>query len=215
MSWSCWDYSVCVFQWAHVLLWRRQREDVGDPGPAATCWTRVCRWDTLTASGLSLNVAQVHQGNGKERNFRAIFFGIIFRWLQAVWVSSLCPSGFFGMWTFSRSNKQTGPPSKKVTEVPNIRMLELTGDLIGHSGAVQVRLHDRTNSFSSWRHSSVLTISSARVSDVCELRGERFGHVFGGSPADPVEGRREAVSPAQPGTVRKAGGERRTLTFNL
>lgn len=41
--------------------------------------------------------------------------------------------------------------------------------------------------------------SSARVSDVRELRGERFGHVFGGSPADPVEERRAAVSPAQPG----------------
>lgn len=47
-------------------------------------------------------------------------------------------SGFFGMWTFGRSNKQTGPPSKKVVDVPNIRTLELTGDLIGHSGAVQV-----------------------------------------------------------------------------
>lgn len=61
------------------------------------------------------------------------------KWLAPVWVSSLCPAGFFGMWTFSRSNKQTGPPTKKVTDVPNIRMLELTGDLIGHSGAVQVR----------------------------------------------------------------------------
>lgn len=42
------------------------------------------------------------------------------------------------MWTFGRPNKQAGPPSKKVSEVPNIRTLELTGDLIGHSGAVQV-----------------------------------------------------------------------------
>lgn len=42
------------------------------------------------------------------------------------------------MWSFGRSNKQSGPPSKKVIDIPNIRMLELTGDLIGHSGAVQV-----------------------------------------------------------------------------
>lgn len=47
-------------------------------------------------------------------------------------------SGFFGMWSFGRSNKQSGPPSKKVIDLPNIRMLELTGDLIGHSGAVQM-----------------------------------------------------------------------------
>uniref|UniRef100_A0AAX7TIJ6 WD repeat domain 41 n=1 Tax=Astatotilapia calliptera TaxID=8154 RepID=A0AAX7TIJ6_ASTCA len=47
-------------------------------------------------------------------------------------------SGFFGMWSFGRSNKQSGPPSKKVIDIPNIRMLELTGDLIGHSGAVQM-----------------------------------------------------------------------------
>lgn len=37
---------LSVFQWTHVVLWRRQREDVGDPGPAATCWTRLRRWDT-------------------------------------------------------------------------------------------------------------------------------------------------------------------------
>lgn len=79
------------------------------------------------------------------------------KWLAAVWVSSLCPAGFFGMWTFSRSNKQTGPPTKKVTDVPNIRMLELTGDLIGHSGAVQVRFTSY-ELFCSWCHSSVLTI---------------------------------------------------------
>jgi len=48
-------------------------------------------------------------------------------------------SGFFGMWNFGRSNKQSGLPSKKITDVPpHIRTLELTGDLIGHSGAVQV-----------------------------------------------------------------------------
>lgn len=46
--------------------------------------------------------------------------------------------GFFGMWNFGRSSKQTSPQSKKVPEIPNLRTLELTGDLIGHSGAVQV-----------------------------------------------------------------------------
>lgn len=51
--------------------------------------------------------------------------------------------------------------------------------------------------------------------DVRQLQGERVGDVFHGSPADPVEERRKAVSPAQPGTFPKTGGERRTLTFNL
>lgn len=51
-------------------------------------------------------------------------------------------TGFFGMWTFGRSSKQPGPQSKKVLEIPNLRTLELTGDLIGHSGAVQVRTRD-------------------------------------------------------------------------
>lgn len=60
--------------------------------------------------------------------------------------------GFFGMWTFGRSNKQSGPPSKKVLDVPNIRMLELTGDLIGHSGAVQM--------FVSFQESGLVTCSA-------------------------------------------------------
>ncbi|XP_051537105.1 WD repeat-containing protein 41 [Myxocyprinus asiaticus] len=50
-------------------------------------------------------------------------------------------SGFFGMFgTFGRSSKQSGPPAKKLPEVPGLRSLELTGDLIGHSGAVQMFL---------------------------------------------------------------------------
>uniref|UniRef100_A0A8C2PSH4 WD repeat-containing protein 41-like n=1 Tax=Cyprinus carpio TaxID=7962 RepID=A0A8C2PSH4_CYPCA len=50
-------------------------------------------------------------------------------------------SGFFGMFgTFGRSSKQTGPPAKKIPEVPGLRSLELIGDLIGHSGAVQMFL---------------------------------------------------------------------------
>ncbi|KAG7238615.1 hypothetical protein INR49_030689 [Caranx melampygus] len=53
--------------------------------------------------------------------------------------------GFFGMWTFGRSNKQAGPPSKKIMDVPNIRTLELTGDLIGHSGAVQMFVNFKEN----------------------------------------------------------------------
>lgn len=47
-------------------------------------------------------------------------------------------AGFFGMWSFGRPSKQPGPPVKKVLELPCIRTLELTGDLIGHSGAVQM-----------------------------------------------------------------------------
>ncbi|XP_061655093.1 WD repeat-containing protein 41 isoform X2 [Phyllopteryx taeniolatus] len=48
--------------------------------------------------------------------------------------------GFFGMWTLGRSSKQTCPASKKTPDLPAIRTLELTGDLIGHSGAVQMFL---------------------------------------------------------------------------
>ncbi|CAI5667511.1 WD repeat-containing protein 41 isoform X1 [Oreochromis niloticus] len=61
-------------------------------------------------------------------------------------------SGFFGMWSFGRSNKQSGPPSKKVIDIPNIRMLELTGDLIGHSGAVQM--------FVSFKEKGLVTCSA-------------------------------------------------------
>uniref|UniRef100_A0A8D3E0D0 WD repeat domain 41 n=1 Tax=Scophthalmus maximus TaxID=52904 RepID=A0A8D3E0D0_SCOMX len=60
--------------------------------------------------------------------------------------------GFFGMWTFGRPNKQTGPPTKKVVDVPNIRTLELTGDLIGHSGAVQM--------FASFKENGLVTCST-------------------------------------------------------
>ncbi|XP_051962058.1 WD repeat-containing protein 41-like [Xyrauchen texanus] len=50
-------------------------------------------------------------------------------------------SGFFGMFgTFGKSSKQSGPPAKKLPVVPSLRSLELTGDLIGHSGAVQMFL---------------------------------------------------------------------------
>ncbi|KAJ8261258.1 hypothetical protein COCON_G00169810 [Conger conger] len=48
------------------------------------------------------------------------------------------PTGFFGMWTFGRPSKQASLQAKKVPEVSGLRTLELTGDLIGHSGAVQM-----------------------------------------------------------------------------
>ncbi|XP_077478840.1 WD repeat-containing protein 41 [Stigmatopora argus] len=48
--------------------------------------------------------------------------------------------GFLGMWTLGRSGKQTCAPSKKTVDAPPVRSLELTGDLIGHSGAVQMFL---------------------------------------------------------------------------
>ncbi|XP_053738460.1 WD repeat-containing protein 41 isoform X2 [Synchiropus splendidus] len=47
-------------------------------------------------------------------------------------------AGFFGMWNFGRSSKPAGPPSKKNPELLNLKTLELTGDLIGHSGPVQM-----------------------------------------------------------------------------
>lgn len=76
--------------------------------------------------------------------------------------------GFFGMWTFGRSNKQTGSSSKKVTDVPNIRMLELTGDLIGHSGAVQM--------FVSFRENGLVTCSTDHLL-ILWKNGERQSHL--------------------------------------
>uniref|UniRef100_A0A673H174 WD repeat domain 41 n=1 Tax=Sinocyclocheilus rhinocerous TaxID=307959 RepID=A0A673H174_9TELE len=62
-------------------------------------------------------------------------------------------SGFFGMFgTFGRSSKQTGPPAKKIPEVPGLRSLELMGDLIGHSRAVQM--------FLSFKEKGLVTSSS-------------------------------------------------------
>lgn len=76
--------------------------------------------------------------------------------------------GFFGMWSFSRSNKQSGPPSKKVMDIPNIRMLELTGDLIGHSGAVQM--------FVSFKENGLVTCSTDHLL-ILWKNGERQSHL--------------------------------------
>lgn len=76
--------------------------------------------------------------------------------------------GFFGMWSFSRSNKQSGPPSKKVIDIPNIRMLELTGDLIGHSGAVQM--------FVSFKENGLVTCSTDHLL-ILWKNGERQSHL--------------------------------------
>ncbi|XP_077354589.1 WD repeat-containing protein 41 isoform X4 [Festucalex cinctus] len=51
-------------------------------------------------------------------------------------------SGLFGMWTLGRSSRSGAcPPAKKISDMPPpSKTLELTGDLIGHSGAVQMFL---------------------------------------------------------------------------
>lgn len=64
-------------------------------------------------------------------------------------------------------------------------------------------------------YSSALIIPLGSLSDVCELQGERSGHMLDGPPADSVEERGETVAPPQPGTFPKTGGEWRTLIFNL
>lgn len=61
-------------------------------------------------------------------------------------------AGFFGMLTFGRSSKHSDPPSKKVLDVSNLKMLELIGDLIGHSGAVQM--------FMSFKENGLVTCST-------------------------------------------------------
>lgn len=47
-------------------------------------------------------------------------------------------SGFFNMWGFGRANKQANQAAKKMQENTPVYFLELVGDLIGHSSAVQV-----------------------------------------------------------------------------
>ncbi|XP_034458271.1 WD repeat-containing protein 41 [Hippoglossus hippoglossus] len=76
--------------------------------------------------------------------------------------------GFFGMWTFGRSHKQTGPPTKKIIDVPNTRTLELTGDLIGHSGAVQM--------FVSFKENGLVTCSTDHLL-ILWKNGERQTHL--------------------------------------
>lgn len=46
--------------------------------------------------------------------------------------------GFFNMWGFGRANKQANQSAKKTQESLTLYSLELIGDLIGHSSAVQV-----------------------------------------------------------------------------
>ncbi|KAM9367486.1 WD repeat-containing protein 41 [Phaethornis superciliosus] len=51
------------------------------------------------------------------------------------------PTGFFNMWGFGRANKQTTQAAKKIQENTPMYFLELVGDLIGHSSAVQMFLY--------------------------------------------------------------------------
>ncbi|KAM3873743.1 WD repeat-containing protein 41 [Diretmus argenteus] len=76
--------------------------------------------------------------------------------------------GFFGMWSFGRPNKQTGLPSKKIMEIPSIRTLELMGDLIGHSGAVQM--------FVSFGEKGLVTCSTDHLL-ILWKNGERQSHL--------------------------------------
>ncbi|KAJ7399677.1 WD repeat domain 41 [Pitangus sulphuratus] len=51
------------------------------------------------------------------------------------------PTGFFNMWGFGRVNKQANQAAKKMQENTPMYFLELVGDLIGHSSAVQMFLY--------------------------------------------------------------------------
>ncbi|KAK7895907.1 hypothetical protein WMY93_021232 [Mugilogobius chulae] len=77
-------------------------------------------------------------------------------------------AGIFGMLTFGRSSKQACPPSKKVFDVPNLKMLELIGDLIGHSGAIQM--------FVSFKENGLVTCSADHLL-ILWKNGERQSHL--------------------------------------
>ncbi|XP_068278237.1 WD repeat-containing protein 41 isoform X3 [Nyctibius grandis] len=51
------------------------------------------------------------------------------------------PTGFFNMWGFGRANKQANQAPKKMQDNTPMYFLELVGDLIGHSSAVQMFLY--------------------------------------------------------------------------
>lgn len=51
------------------------------------------------------------------------------------------PTGFLTMWGFGRANKQASQTAKKMQESTSSYSLELIGDLIGHSSAVQMFLY--------------------------------------------------------------------------
>uniref|UniRef100_A0A665TNF3 WD repeat domain 41 n=1 Tax=Echeneis naucrates TaxID=173247 RepID=A0A665TNF3_ECHNA len=63
-------------------------------------------------------------------------------------------------------SQDSGPP-KKIMDVPNIRTLELTGDLIGHSGAVQM--------FVSFKENGLVTCSADHLL-ILWKNGERQSH---------------------------------------
>nr|DBA23494.1 TPA: hypothetical protein GDO54_014405 [Pyxicephalus adspersus] len=51
------------------------------------------------------------------------------------------PAGFFTMWGFGKSSKQSNQTVKKMNENGIVASLELIGDLIGHSSSVQMFLY--------------------------------------------------------------------------
>lgn len=51
------------------------------------------------------------------------------------------PTGFLNMWGFGRANKHASQTAKKMQESTSSYSLELIGDLIGHSSAVQMFLY--------------------------------------------------------------------------
>uniref|UniRef100_A0AAV2ITJ2 Uncharacterized protein n=1 Tax=Knipowitschia caucasica TaxID=637954 RepID=A0AAV2ITJ2_KNICA len=77
-------------------------------------------------------------------------------------------AGFFGMLTFGRSSKQPGPQSKKVFDIPDLKRLELVGDLIGHSGAIQM--------FVSFKENGLVTCSADHLL-ILWKNGERQSHL--------------------------------------
>ncbi|XP_032874500.1 WD repeat-containing protein 41 isoform X2 [Amblyraja radiata] len=52
-------------------------------------------------------------------------------------------SGIFSMWGIGKPNKQQTQMAKRKLDCSVLKTLELTGDLIGHSGAVQMFLHSK------------------------------------------------------------------------
>lgn len=63
--------------------------------------------------------------------------------LQEVPPAEPATSGIFSMWGIGKPNKQQTQMAKRKLDCSVLKTLELTGDLIGHSGAVQMFLHSK------------------------------------------------------------------------
>lgn len=151
-----------------VRMWEIQdlplQAEPASPGTAAAALELVCLGVVTCGGPLTLSRCDCAHMKGERAQRTPQWIYLLLR--DLVWEAELQPlhhlvaktklykhnpsptlspaPGFFGLWSFGRSSKQMGPQSKKAADPVTLKTLELTGDLIGHSGAVQVCFHQRS-----------------------------------------------------------------------